>query len=33
MVIKYKLLVKKDSFRLLKRVILEPLNQRTYEPV
>jgi hypothetical protein len=33
MVIKYKLLVKKDSFYLLKRVILEPLNKTNYEPV
>jgi hypothetical protein len=33
MVIKYKILVKKDSFYPLKRVILEPLNQTNYEPV
>jgi hypothetical protein len=33
MVIKYKILVKKDSFCLFKRVILEPLNEGNYEPV
>lgn len=33
MVIKYKILVKKDSFCPRKRAILEPLNLGNYEPV